>query len=202
MEKNPPIVVGITGYPGTGKSTLARILRLVKTPVQEADRVVAELFHRKEVISQVGREIPQAVKENKIDKTKLAEIVFQDPHKLEVLEGMIHPLVYQEHRRFIKDHQGQKLISLEIPLLFETGREKLCRYILYLTCQEEIARERVKKRGWSEKRYKATLNRLIPESIKLRKAHFIIDTSTSKVNTWHQVKDALQEICKIEGIRA
>ena len=135
-------------------------------------------------------------------KQSLPKLSFKDPQKLLMLERIIHPLVYAEHQRFIKDYQDQKFIALEIPLLFETGEEKLCHYVLYTTCQPNIARERIKKRGWSEMRYQTTLKRLIPDAIKLEMSHFLIDTGTSKVNTWHQIKDALQEICNTEDLNA
>lgn len=197
MATNKTIVLGITGYPGTGKSTLARMLRLVKIPVQEADQVVAQMLQSPGVIKRVEDSFPNAVQAHTIDKARLAEIVFQDPQKLQMLEAILHPLVYQEHQRFIKANQEKSLIVLEIPLLFETGGEKLCDMVLYTTCSQELAQQRVKKRGWSQERYEMTVQRLLPELVKKKKSQIIIDTNTSKVKTWHQLKDALQGICNV-----
>jgi dephospho-CoA kinase len=202
IKQKKPIVIGITGYPGTGKSTLAKLFRLIKCPVQEADQVVHELFQKPEVINQIIEVFPQAVTGTQINKERLASIVFEDSQKLKQLEVMLHSLVYKEHQKFIQLYLHQSLVVLEIPLLFETGREKICDVVLYTICQPEIAHERVKKRGWSEKRYQATLKRLLPDIEKQKQAQFIIDTSLSKVNTWQQLKSALQEICNRENLNA
>lgn len=202
MTPKKPIVIGITGYPGTGKSTLARIFTLINCPVQNADQVVNELFQRPEVCKQIGKVFPQAMRESKINKEALADIVFKDPQKLKLLEHILHPLVYQEHEIFIQLNQHHPFVILEIPLLFETGREKICDVVLYTICQQDIAQERVKKRGWSTIRDQSTLKRLLPDIEKQKKSQFIIDTSLSKVNTWHQLKSALQEICNRENLNA
>lgn len=195
IQKNK--VLGITGYPGTGKSTLARMLRWINIPIQEADHVVAQLFQRPAVIHDVAKSFPSVIQDHKVNKEKLAAIVFRDPQKLKQLEEILHPLVYQEHQHFIQEHSDKSLVVLEIPLLFETGRETLCDMVLYTTCPQDMAWERVKKRGWSKERYQTTIERLLPESVKKQKSQVIIDTSRSKVNSWHQLKDALQDICNI-----
>jgi dephospho-CoA kinase len=199
MNKNKPIVIGVTGYPGTGKSTLVKIFKLIKCPVQNADQVVESLYHMDEIIHRIEQFFPSAVIANQVNKAALAEIVFTHPEKLKQLEQLLHPLVYEEHQRFIDKNKDQKLAVLEIPLLFETGRENICDVVIYTTCNPEIAYERVKQRGWSDKRYQMILERLLPDIHKKNKSQYIIDTSLSKVDTWHQLKSALQEICNLEN---
>jgi dephospho-CoA kinase len=202
MTTQKLIVLGITGYPGTGKSTLARMLKLLKVPVQEADQVVHQLLQSPRVVKQVEDSFPNVVKAHKINKAKLADIVFKDTQKLQLLENILHPLVYQEHRRFIEANQGKSLVVLEIPLLFETGGEQLCDMVFYTTCPQSIAWQRVQRRGWSKERYEKTVQRLLPDLIKKKKSQIIIDTSVSKVDTWHQLKNALQEICNMGQLNA
>lgn len=195
MKENTPIVVGITGHPGTGKSTISRLLRFLNVPVQESDRVVNELLSKEEIILQLGNKFPQAVIQGGIDRQVLAKIVFGDHDKLAYLESILHPLVYKEHKKFIKDHGGRPLSVVEIPLLYETGGEAFCDFIVYTICPEPILQQRILKRGWTQTRYKNILKRLLPDEVKQAKADFIIDTGTSKLKTWHQLRDVLQTIC-------
>ena len=202
MTENNPLVIGITGYPGTGKSTLAKIFKLLGCPVQNADQVVDDLLRNLEVIKTIQQFFPNAIDHNRINKSILADIVFQDPQKLKQLEAILHPLVYAEHQKFIEQNAYHPMVALEIPLLFETGSENLCSGVIYTTCRSDLAWERIKRRGWSRARYQAILERMLPDLIKREKSQFVVDTSLSKVNTWHQLKSALKEICNPEELHA
>jgi len=202
MGTKRAIVIGITGQPGTGKSTITKLLRRIKMPVQSADQVVHDLLCRPQIIAQVEAHFPEAVVDLRIDRQRLAEIVFTDLQRLNLLENILHPLVIQQHKAYIRSHQADSLIALEIPLLYEAGSEKLCDYVIYTSCTPSLAQQRIKMRGWSKERYDGMLKRLLPDNAKKCRADYILDTNQSKLRAWHQLKDVLKEICNTEGLHA
>lgn len=202
MGTKGAIVIGVTGQPGTGKSTITKLLRMIKIPVQSADHVVHDLLCRPQIIAQIDAHFPEVIVDMHIDRQRLAEIVFTDLQKLTLLEHILHPLVIQQHQAYIHSHHTDPLIALEIPLLYEAGSEKLCDYVIYTSCRSSLARQRIKMRGWSTARYDGMLKRLLPDHAKKRRADYILDTNQSKLRAWHQLKDVLKEICNTERLNA
>ena len=120
------IVIGLTGSIGMGKTTAARALARMGLPVHDSDAVVHRLFARGgAAVGPVGAAFPKAIKEGAVDRKLLGSQVFRDPAALARLEAIVHPLVRGESRRFLKRCalRRQPLAVLDVPLLFEVGRE-------------------------------------------------------------------------------
>lgn len=120
------IVLGLTGSIGMGKSAAAAALRLLGVPILEADRVVHRLTapHGK-ALPAIGAAFPGTVTNGRLDRAKLAAIVYADDDALNRLEAILHPLFFREERRFIARARGQRrtMVAVDIPLLFEIGAE-------------------------------------------------------------------------------
>lgn len=174
------IVLGLTGSIGMGKSTTAKFFKQKGIPVYDADETVHQLYQDESVIKRITAVFDDCLTDNHIDRAKISRQIVQDPAKLVALEKIIHPLVREKENAFVATHRenGDKLVVLDIPLLFETGGLERVNKIAVVSAPLEIQRQRVLQRdGWTEEKFQAVLARQIPDSEKRMRADFIIDTS-------------------------
>ena len=174
------IVLGLTGSIGMGKSTTAKFFKQKGIPVYDADETVHQLYQDESVIKRITAIFDDCLTDNHIDRAKISRQIVQDSAKLVSLEKIIHPLVREKENAFVATHRknGDKLVVLDIPLLFETGGLERVDKIAVVSAPFEIQRQRVLQRdGWTEEKFQAVLARQIPDSEKRMRADFIIDTS-------------------------
>src|SRR6516162_8261770 len=162
------IVLGLTGSIGMGKSTAAATLRRFRIPLFDADRVV----HR--LLGPGGSAVPLvtaafpgvASVKGGINRTLLGRRVFSDPEALSRLEQIIHPMVAANEKRFLALARGRRepIVVLDIPLLFESGGERRCDYVLVVSAPRLVQRQRVLRRpGMTERRLTAILDHQMPD---------------------------------------
>ena len=87
------IKIGITGSIATGKSTIAKMLKILGIPIHDSDHTVKDLLKRKEIIKILIKKWPSIKNKNSIDKNALRSIIFSNKKQRRVLEGILHPLV-------------------------------------------------------------------------------------------------------------
>lgn len=173
------IILGLTGSIGMGKSTTAGFFADAGIAVYNADEAVHELYKSAPVIQWFNQNFPKCLTDGQIDREKLSQEIIADPEKLELLEKYIHPLVREKEKAFVKNHRdkGDKLVVLDIPLLFEKGPEGRVDKIVVVSAPKSIQRQRVLARpGWSDKKFDHILSRQIPDREKRKRADFVIDT--------------------------
>jgi dephospho-CoA kinase len=156
-------VIGILGGIGSGKSTIAAEFAKLGCKVIDADRIAHELLQEPPVREKVVSFFGQAVLDSsgKIDRRKLAEIVFADDHMLASLNRIIHPLVLQRTQELIEQSKSQdqvKAIVLDMPLLVEVGWHKKCNKLIFVDCEQKLRQERAKKMGFDKKQIKIREN--------------------------------------------
>ena len=156
-------VIGILGGIGSGKSTIAAEFAKLGCKVIDADRIAHELLQEPPVREKVVSLFGQAVLDSsgKIDRRKLAEIVFADGHMLASLNRIIHPLVLQRTQELIEQSKSQnqvKAIVLDMPLLVEVGWHKKCSKLIFVDCEQKLRQERAKKKGFDKKQIKIREN--------------------------------------------
>jgi len=187
---------GLTGGIASGKSTVAALLRESGFAVLEADRIAHQVMERgqpayDEVVAIFGEKILGA--EKRVDRSRLAAIVFNDREKLNQLNGIIHPRVEEEVvRQFAELEKNGKygVAFVEAALVFEAGLHKLLDGVVVAWCvpQQQIAR--LMKRGLSEAEALKRMAMQMPAEEKLVLATEKIDCSGSIEETRRQV-DAL-----------
>lgn len=173
------IILGLTGSIGMGKSTTAGFFADAGIAVYNADEAIHELYKSAPVIQWFKHNFPKCLTDGQIDREKLSQEIIADPEKLELLEKYIHPLVREKEKAFVKNHRdkGDKLVVLDIPLLFEKGPEGRVDKIVVVSAPKSIQRQRVLARpGWSDKKFDHILSRQIPDREKRKRADFVIDT--------------------------
>lgn len=187
------ITVGLTGSIATGKTEVAKLFAAAGIPVFDSDAEVHALYAGKAAAELLGRTFPGVVVDGRIDRQRLGQAVLGSPEDLKKLESLIHPLVRKRQEDFIAHWQKQRasIVVLDIPLLFETGREKELDYVIVVSADEGIQRERVLARpGMTEEKLASILTRQMPDAEKRRRADFVIENSGSLEQLRPQV-DAL-----------
>ncbi|MEM7737419.1 MAG: dephospho-CoA kinase [Deinococcota bacterium] len=119
---------GLTGNIGSGKSSVARLLKAKGAAIIDADALAKTATQDPEVLKEIASQLgEQLVTEGGLDRVATAALVFEDSSARETLNGIIHPWVGRERRRLEKDLLTQpnspQLILHDIPLLYETGLE-------------------------------------------------------------------------------
>ena len=117
-----PLVLGLTGSVGMGKSTVAAMFEALGVPVFDADAEVRKLQGPGgALVGPIEAAFPGTTGPDGIDRATLGKAVFADPAALARLEAIVHPAVRTARSRFLVEHAGKKLVVLDIPLLFEKG---------------------------------------------------------------------------------
>ncbi|MFA6468954.1 MAG: dephospho-CoA kinase [Bacteroidota bacterium] len=145
------IFIGITGGIGSGKSTVCSLFSEKGLPVFAADSVareVSETTALPEIIREFGMGIVDA--SNRLDRKKLASIVFQDEQQLLKLNSLIHPKVFEVFRQWKQQNfDGKKFALVEAALMFESGMFEMMDYVLAVVADEQIRIDRVIARDGS-----------------------------------------------------
>jgi dephospho-CoA kinase len=173
-------VLGLTGGIAMGKSTAARQLRRLGLPLHDADAAVHRLYAKGgPAVPAIRARFPEAVVEGRVDRQVLGRLVFGRADELKALERILHPLVRQATRRFLRREalRGRRLVALDIPLLFETGGERLCDFVVVVSAPAFLQRQRALRRpGMTAARLDAILARQTPDHVKRRRADAVVPT--------------------------
>jgi dephospho-CoA kinase len=185
-----------------GKSTAAAMLRRLGVPVFDADLVVHRLLAPKgPAVSLVSATFPDVEAEaGGIDRARLGQRMFADPMALRRLEAILHPMVVVEERRFLARSRGrrERLVVLDIPLLFETGAERRCDYVVVVSAPALVQRQRVLRRpGMTEIRLRAILRKQISDHEKRRRADFVVPTGAGRHLSSRRLKSIVNVLRKI-----
>lgn len=193
-------IVGLTGSIASGKSTVSKMLRARRVPVICADRLARDvvkpgLAAYQKIIKTFSKSVLQ--KNKRLNRQKLAGLIFQNAKLRAKLNAIVHPAVMRELRKEIRDYKkaGRKLVALDIPLLFETGMDKLCDLTIVVYASESQMRKRLMVRD--ELLLKEAQKRIASQlSIEQKKkmADLVIDNSGSLKKTRQQVAAFLDKL--------
>ncbi len=182
---NPrPAVIGLTGSMGMGKSTTAAMFAEEGVRTWSADEVVGRLYAPAgEGQAVIAGLCPEAAggPNRGVDRRLLGQALASDRELLGRVERAVHPLVRRDRNAFIDraGREGERLVLVEVPLLFETGGEKEVDATLVVSAPGEIQRERLRARGtMSEAELDALLVRQMPDEEKRRRADYVISTKS------------------------
>jgi dephospho-CoA kinase len=172
-------ILGLTGSLGMGKSTTAGFFAEAGVPVHDADAVVHRLYEG-EAAPAIEAAFPGTTVGGKVDRSRLATRVVDNPEALRRLEAIVHPLVSEAKERFLREAQarGAKVAVLDIPLLFETGGDQRVDAVVVVSAPGDVQRQRVLERpGMTPEKLDALLARQLADSEKRQRADFVVDTS-------------------------
>ncbi len=173
------LVIGLTGGIATGKSRAARLFRGFGVPVFDADAAVHALFAPgSPMVDEIAAAFPGTRDETgAIDRKALGGRVFADPAALRRLEGIVHPAVRQAERRFLQRLARYRfeMAVLDVPLLLETGAERLVDCVVVVEVRSEIQATRALRRpGMTAEKLAAIRRQQLPGAEKRRRADFVL----------------------------
>ena len=145
--RNAMFILGLTGSLGMGKSTTAKFFADEGVPVHDADAAVHRLYEG-EAVPLIEAAFPGTTEGGKVDRDKLGKRVLGDADAIKKLESIVHPLVAAARDRFLAEAEkrGAKIAVLDIPLLYETGGERLCDAVVVVSAPAEMQRQRAFER--------------------------------------------------------
>lgn len=192
-----PVVIGLTGSIGMGKSTAARTLERMGIPVHDADAAVHRLIGPGgRAVAAVGAAFPGVVRDGAVDRAALGKRVFNDKAALARLEAVLHPMVRRQAHDFLRRmaRRREPVAVLDIPLLFETGGEALCDATIVVSAPRRVQEARVLNRpGMTRARLEAIRASQMPDAEKRRHADYVVNTGLGKRDTLRRLRAAIQD---------
>ena len=198
------IIVGLTGSVGTGKSTVANSFKELGAYVIDWDELAREVVRPH---SKAWKEMVEHFEKNvlnedlTINRQKLAEIVFSDKEKLEKLDQIVHPEVFEEDERItneIRSIDPDALIIKDIPLLFELTRPVFVDKIVVVSASEQTQLRRLEEKGMSREDAQNRIKSQFPLEEKIKSADFVINNDGSLEETKRQVEEIYSSLRKGE----
>lgn len=194
------IILGLTGSIAMGKSTAAAMLQQMRVPVHDSDAAVHHAYHQDTSFhKQVFEHFPECYerKTKSIGRKKLAEIIYSDPWKKQLLENLLHPRVWQSQKNFLRKcaRLKKEIAVLDIPLLFETNADLKCNAVMVVTAPYHIQKMRVMARpGMTEEKFHRILNSQMSDTEKRGRADWIIHSGLGRKKMFQDIQSVLREI--------
>lgn len=196
---NPkPAIIGITGGISSGKSTVARMLASLGAEIIDADEMCHRLIHVNEVKSKIIERFGDTIQDmyNKIDRSRLAELVFQDKTCLDDLCNILHPIVIEQIRTKIAEIEKRgrrRAMVIDAALLEESGLSLMCDFIIFVNTvrDQRVHRSKI-SRHWRDGELEKRERFQMRLEDKRKKADYIIDNNFTEENTFRQIKEFWQ----------
>lgn len=184
-----PVILGLTGSIGMGKSTVAAMFKARGVPVFDADAVVHQLQGPGgALVPAIEAAFPGSTGAGGVQRETLGAQVFGDPAALARLESIVHPAVASLRREFMIEHGGAPLVVFDIPLLFEKGGADQVDAVVVVSAPADVQRGRVLARpGMTPEKFARILSLQVPDAEKRARADYVIDTGATLAETDAQV---------------
>lgn len=186
------LIIGLTGGIGSGKSFALECFAKLGFTIFDVDKAIhGMLLKGSPVYKQVAELYPETAGSKEIDRKKLGALAFHNEKVLQKIEDIILPKVREIQLEFYKN-QGGISVVFEVPTLFEKQREDYYDYIFVTHAPIEIRQRRtLRRKHMTLSKFRAIVASQVSEQIRLKKADFIIDTNTTKAQTFKQLKGLL-----------
>ena len=186
--------LGLTGSMGMGKTSTAALFAKHNCGIWDADKAVHRLYKNGgAAVKSIQKYFPDAVSNGSVNRKALKQYLRNDFDQLKLLEKIVHPLVSADREKFIAKTQ-YKINVFDIPLLFETGSNKIMDKVACVFVSKSIQMERIRSRmSMSEDQIEKMIQQQIPIEEKCRLSDFLIETY-NKQDTEKQVVSIIREI--------
>ena len=196
MEFELSLLVGLTGGMGTGKTLAASFFKELGAFVLDADLICRKLVEPeqpacREISENFGKEVFTA--SGNLDRKRLANIIFKNPQKKGILEGILHPKIFEieelKYEAIRKEHPNAVVI-VDAALLIESGNYKKMDKVIVVNSDEKNRIDRIIARTqMSQDEVITRIKNQMPSEEKVRYADFILENSLDKDNLRSKVKD-------------
>jgi dephospho-CoA kinase len=189
------LAIGVTGGIGSGKTEVCKIFSSMRAPVLFADSIAKEIINsNKSVKAKIQIFFGKDIYDSKtINRREMAELIFADKRKKEILNRIVHPVVINKIEKLIRATKQEKkfpLLFIEAALIYEAGTESLFDYIIAVDSEERQRIQRIMLRdNLSRTEVDKRFNAQLPANAKIKKADFVIQNSGTM--------ETLNSTCKI-----
>jgi dephospho-coA kinase len=190
------LIIGITGSIACGKSLVSNYLQEKGYTIIDADKIGHTALENDEVKKQLVNKFGKSIlKDNEVNRVTLGKLVFENNENLKELNNIIHPQIRKNISEQIQVHKNEKLVFVDVPLLFEAKFDDLVEKIIVISLDEKIQLERLMNRNSLSK--EEALQRIksqIPVREKEKLGDYVVDNSFTQENTYNQVDRILEKL--------
>ena len=199
-------IVGLTGSIATGKSTVANWLSQLGIPIHDADAVVHQLLSAggkavQPIMDFFGPNVGSI--ETGINRKEIGDLVFAAPERRQQLEAILHPMVHCQRNKFLADHFNAKtpIVVLDVPLLFETGTEAYCDYVIVVHARMDTVISRALSRpGMTMEKLTGILASQMSMDEKMRRADLCLNTDLAPAVTKRHLEAWLEPLKNADAL--
>jgi dephospho-CoA kinase len=201
MEQELSLLVGLTGGMGSGKTLAASFFKELGAFVLDADLICRKLVEPeqpayKEISKNFGKEV--FTDSGNLDRKRLANIIFKNPQKKEILEGILHPKVFEiEELQYeaIRNEYLNAVVIVDAALLIESGNYKKMDKVIVVNSDKKNQIDRIIARSqMSQDEVITRINNQMPSEEKVRYADFILENSLDKDSLRSKVIDIYEKL--------
>ena len=201
---NDPIIIGLTGGIGSGKTTVAKLFSKLGVESVDVDDIAREVVTPgenclQEIVQAFGRDI--LTEDGSLDRAGLRQIVFADPALRKKLESITHPAIKARLKQKLASCES-KIVLLVHPLLFETGQNNECKFTIAISVPKQIQIERVMRRdNNSEQQVMRIMDTQLTNQERIERADFILENTSNNADLSVkvlQLHNKLQNLLSLE----
>ena len=190
------LIIGITGSIACGKSLVSNYLQEKGYTIIDADKIGHMALENDEVKKQLVNKFGKSIlKDNEVNRVTLGKLVFENNENLKELNNIIHPQIRKNISEQLQVHKNEKLVFVDVPLMFEAKFDDLVEKIIVISLDEKIQLERLMNRNSLSK--EEALQRIksqIPVREKEKLGDYVVDNSFTQENTYNQVDRILEKL--------
>ncbi|MBF1209466.1 MAG: dephospho-CoA kinase [Gemella morbillorum] len=190
------LIIGITGSIACGKSLVSNYLQEKGYTIIDADKIGHMALENDEVKKQLVNKFGKSIlKDNEVNRVTLGKLVFENKENLKELNNIIHPQIRKNISEQIQVHKNEKLVFVDVPLLFEAKFDDLVEKIIVISLDEKIQLERLMNRNsLSKEEAVQRIKSQIPVREKEKLGDYVVDNSFTQENTYSQVDRILEKL--------
>ena len=191
-----PLIIGLTGSIGMGKSAVAAMFADEGVAVFDADAVVHDMQKAGgALVPAIEAAFPGTTGPDGVDRKALGAAVFGDRDRLARLETIIHPAVAERRKAFLETHQNSEMLLFDIPLLFEKVGEAGVDVVVVVSAPAQLQRERVLARpNMTSDKFEQILSLQLNDADKRARADHVIDTGKDMAETRSDVRALVKKL--------
>ena len=190
------IKIAILGDIGSGKTFVSKLFKL---PVFNADKEVIKIYKsNKQCFHKLRKKFKNKTISFPINKKDLINLILEKKNNLKIINNIVHPIVRNKMKNFLKKNKREKAVVLDIPLFLENKLNRKTDYLIFVNSKKKNINRKIKQRKSNLKLIKRLRKFQLSNKIKRKSADFIINNNFKKLNVKKNVIIIKKKILKNE----